>query len=124
MKIGAQVYVRGSLEAADCYCHAFDAAIRFFVKDEKGNYAHSELFVGDDFLMNVSEAPYDFEEHSTYPWRTTAFNVLLGSEAAVRKAFDMLSDGGTVIEPVGPCPWSECCATIIDKFGVLWWIAI
>ena len=21
-------------------------------------------------------------------------------------------------------PWSKCCATIIDKYGVCWWISI
>lgn len=24
--------------------------------------------------------------------------------------------------PIHELPWSKCCATIIDKFGVCWWI--
>lgn len=39
-------------------------------------------------------------------------------------AFQILSDGGVIIEPIGELPWSRCCATIIDKFGVCWWISI
>lgn len=27
-------------------------------------------------------------------------------------------------EPIHELPWSKCCATVIDKFGVCWWILI
>ena len=33
-------------------------------------------------------------------------------------------NGGVVIEPIHAVPWSKCCATVIDKFGVCWWISI
>lgn len=33
-------------------------------------------------------------------------------------------NGGVVLEPIGELPWSKCCATIIDKYGVCWWISI
>ena len=46
------------------------------------------------------------------------------NEAAVHNAFDVLSDGGVGLEPIGQLPWSSCCATVIDKFGVCWWISI
>ena len=53
------------------------------------------------------------------------FNVFeMGSEDAVRNAFRILSDGGVIIEPIHELPWSKCCATIIDKYGVCWWISI
>lgn len=54
-----------------------------------------------------------------------AFNVYeMGTEDAVRNAFDVLSEGGTIIEALGPCDWNPFCANVIDKFGVFWWIAI
>lgn len=40
------------------------------------------------------------------------------------KAFDVLSEGGVVVDPMGSLPWSECCATVIDRYGVCWWIGI
>lgn len=53
------------------------------------------------------------------------FNVFeMGSEEAVQRAFDVLSDGGVVLHPIGSLPWSSCCATVIDRYGVCWWIAI
>lgn len=42
----------------------------------------------------------------------------------VRRAFDVLRDGGVVIDAIHELPWSKCCATVIDKYGVCWWIAI
>lgn len=58
-------------------------------------------------------------------WETMTFNVFeMGSEAAVRHAFDVLREGGAVIDPIHALPWSSCCATVIDKYGVCWWISI
>lgn len=28
------------------------------------------------------------------------------------------------IDPIHALPWSSCCATVIDKYGVCWWISI
>lgn len=33
-------------------------------------------------------------------------------------------DGGVVIEAIHELPWNKYCATVIDKYGVCWWIAI
>jgi len=53
------------------------------------------------------------------------FNVFeMGSEESVCNALDFLSHGGVIIEPIHEVPWSKCCATVIDRFGVCWWIAI
>lgn len=126
MKIGPQVYVRGSLEAVAMYCDAFGAAISFQIKDEDEKaYAHCELSIDGQLFMAVSEAPEDCDVSHKSVWQTMAFNAYdMGSEAAVRHAYDVLRDGGTVIDPLGPCDWNPCCSNLIDKFGVFWWIAI
>lgn len=33
-------------------------------------------------------------------------------------------DGGAVIKAIHELPWSKCCATVTDKYGGCWWIAI
>ena len=48
----------------------------------------------------------------------------LESEEAVKNALEVLSDGGVVLEPIHELPWSSCNATVIDKYGVCWWIGI
>ncbi|MCL2698528.1 MAG: hypothetical protein FWE74_10680 [Oscillospiraceae bacterium] len=127
MKIDSQAYVKGSVEAIAMYCRAFGATIdeEYAFKAPDGSYIHCELKVDGKHFLSVSEAGDNCEKETVYQWRTMAFNVYdLGSEEAVRNAFAILSEGGTVIDEVGPCDWNECCANVIDKFGVFWWIAI
>ena len=125
MKIGPQVYVRNSVEAAQNYCKAFGAEISFQITDTNGMYAHCELSVDDKLFLALSEAPQNCEQVTSCCWRTMAFNVYdLGTEEAVRNAFEILAEGGTVIDPVGSCDWSKCCANVIDKYGVFWWLAV
>lgn len=58
-------------------------------------------------------------------WETMTFNVFeMGTEESVQRAFDVLRDGGVVIEAIHELPWSKYCATVIAKYGVCWWIAI
>ena len=128
MKIGSQVYVKNSIEAVEMYCRAFGVEITFQVKNEQNTaYAHCELSVDGQLFLAVSEAtnPCDIDVISKDKWQTMTFNVFeMGSEDAVHKAFDFLSDGGTILNPIKEVPWCKCCATVIDKFGVCWWIAV
>ena len=58
-------------------------------------------------------------------WETMTFNVFeMGTEERVYHAFDVLRDGGVVIDAIHELPWSKCCATVIDRYGVCWWISI
>ena len=126
MKISPQVYVRGSIEAAEMYCKAFGAEISFQIKDSENKaYQHCELSVNGNLFMAISEAPDICDVSKKSIWQTMAFNVYeMGSEEAVRNAYDVLREGGTVIDPLGPCDWNPLCSNLIDKFGVFWWIAI
>ena len=57
--------------------------------------------------------------------QTMTFNAFeLGSTDAVDNAFNVLSEGGIVVDEIHELPWSKYCATVIDKYGVCWWIAI
>lgn len=128
MKNYAQVYVKNSLAAAETYCKAFGAEITFqIMNDDKSAYAHCELSVNGEEFLALSEAsnPCDINMVHKMKWETMTFNVFeMGSEESVNKAFNVLSNGGVIIHPIGELPWSKCCATVIDKFGVCWWIAI
>ena len=128
MKNYNQVYVRNSFEAAAMYCDAFGAEItREFRNAENTAYEHCELSVNGEGFLALAEAanPCDISLVHQYKWETMTFNVFeMGSEAAVAHAFDVLSRGGVVLEQIHALPWSPCCATIIDRFGVCWWISI
>ena len=128
MKNYTQVYVKISLEAAEFYCKAFGAEItRAFPNADGTAYEHCELSVNGEGFLALAEAanPCDVEFLHKMKWETMTFNVFeMGSEAAVRHAFDVLREGGAVIDPIHALPWSSCCATVIDKYGVCWWISI
>ncbi|WP_197545358.1 VOC family protein [Paenibacillus riograndensis] len=126
LKISTQVYVKGSIEAADFYCSAFGLEKSLEIKNEaKNEYMHCELTLDGKLFMAVSEAPKNCDTGEKKSWQTMAFNVSdIGSEEAVRRAFDVLSNGGKVIDSLGPCDWNRYCANLIDKYGVFWWIAI
>ncbi|MGN1368507.1 MAG: hypothetical protein ACI4WX_06550, partial [Aristaeellaceae bacterium] len=81
---------------------------------------------GEGFLaLAEAKNPCDIQIVHKNKWETMTFNVFeMGTEEAVHHAFQVLSDDGVVIEPIHELPWSKCCATIIDKFGVCWWISI
>lgn len=128
MKNYTQVYVKNSIEAAETYCKAFGAEITLEMKNADGTeYEHCELSVDGEGFLAVAEAknPCDVEFIHKMKWETMTFNVFeMGTEERVRCAFDVLSDGGAVLDEIHELPWSKCCATVIDKYGVCWWIAI
>ena len=128
MKNYTQVYVKNSFEAAEIYCKAFGAEItRAFINKNNTAYEHCELSVNGEGFLALAEAsnPCDIDIVHKNKWETMTFNVFeMGTEEAVYNAFEVLSDGGVIIEPIHELPWSSCCATVIDKFGVCWWISI
>ena len=128
MKCYPQVYVMNSFEAAKTYCKAFGAEITVEMKNSSGTaYEHSVLTVNGENILALAEAktPYDVEAIHSMRLETMTFNAFeLGTVEAVKNAFDVLSDGGVVIEEMHEYPWSACGATVIDKYGVCWWIAI
>ncbi len=128
MKNYTQVYVKNSIEAAETYCKAFGAEITLEMKNADGTeYEHCELSVDGEGFLALAEAknPCDVEFIHKMKWETMTFNVFeMGTEERVRRAFDVLSDGGAVLDEIHELPWSKCCATVIDKYGVCWWIAI
>lgn len=128
MKNYNQVYVKNSFEAAKMYCAAFGAEItRTFLSDDGKSYAHCELSVDGEGFLALAEAknPCDVETVHANKWETMTFNVFeMGTKEKVDRAFSVLSEGGVVIEAIHELAWSAYCATVIDKYGVCWWISI
>ena len=128
MKNYTQVYVKNSVEAAQHYCNAFGAEITAeYWNPAHTEYEHCELSVNGEGFLALSEAqnPCDVELVHQLKWETMTFNCFeMGSEEVVRHTFEVLSDGGVVLQPLGALPWNAFNATVIDKYGVCWWIAI
>ncbi len=128
MKCYPQVYVMNSFEAAKTYCKAFGAEITVEIKNSSETaYEHCVLSVNGEGILALAEAkkPYDVGYIQNMRLETMTFNAFeLGTVDAVKNAFDILSNGGVIIEEIHEYPWSSCGATVIDKYGVCWWISI
>ena len=128
MKNYTQVYVKNSVEAAETYCKAFGAQItREFWNEDKTAYVHCELSVDGEGFLALAEAKrsYDAKVIHEMKWETMTFNVFeMGSEEKVFHALEVLREGGVVLEEIQELPWSRCNATVMDKYGVCWWVSV
>lgn len=121
MKIGPQVYLKGSAEAVELYQEAFGATLEYNVKNADGSYFHAELFVDGEFFLAVSETD-NGSSAGIIP--LMQFGVEFEDETGVVNAFEVLKTGANITLPLGKLPWSDLCASLVDKFGVNWYLTI
>ncbi|QWT20165.1 VOC family protein [Bacillus sp. NP157] len=69
-----------------------------------------------------------YDVQAALPWNAgeNAFFVSLrcDSEAEAFVLWDALGEGGTVLEPMGPAPWSPQYGKLQDRFGVVWLVDV
>lgn len=115
-----QIYVKGSVEAVKLYKEAFNAEILGLYPDDNGGYMHSELNAYGQILA-VSELNEDMVLGNTMQF---CFHFGAGGEKHVRQAYDILKEGAIIKNSIGPCGYSSCMFSLIDKFGVYWCIFV
>ena len=130
MQLGCQIYVKGSVEAVAFYQNAFNLTIGMNFFDENGRYAHASLMSGENEVLAIAEDINNSNSHEIKDGKlpVMTFNCYgLGTDEAVQHAYNVLSEGAVRNEnPNGPAPvpWSALCFTVVDKYGVHWWVAI
>ena len=80
---------------------------------------HASLRIGDTTLMasdGMSAAKVGFVGVS--------LSISLTDEAAARRIFDALADGGEIRMPLGKTFWSPCYGMVMDRFGVGWMLNV
>jgi len=117
VQIGHTIYVLNSAHAVSLYQEAFGLELGYHVKNADGSFFHSELCEKGREILSVVQTQ---EEHPTN--NLVCLGMTLKNEQAVRRAFFLLSQDGDVKRPLGSLPWSPCCAEVIDRFGVWWYI--
>lgn len=115
-----QAYVKDSRRAVALYQRAFDAKLLDSYLDPDGSYYHSELDVYGQVLA-VSEAAGEVTPGESMQF---CLHFEEGEEDRVRRAYDALKDGGTVLFPLGSCDYSPLMADLVDPFGVRWCVFI
>jgi uncharacterized glyoxalase superfamily protein PhnB len=121
MRVATQAYLKNSVEAVAFYQKAFGATLGYNERNPDNTFMHAELNVKDQPVLWLSESTA-----AAAPGNTMQFCVMFGSEnvEAVKHAYQVLSEEGQILYPLGPSPWSECMADIIDKFGIHWYISV
>ena len=111
-----QVYVKRSVEAVNIYQKAFNAENLGLYPDDNGGYMHSELKAYGQILA-VSEGTDNLVIGNSMQF---CFHFGEGGEEHVKKAYEVLKHGATIHVPIGPCDYSPCMFSLVDKFGVFW----
>ena len=130
MKLGATVYIHNTIEAVPVYLEAFGLTLGYNEKFPDGSYMHAALNKDGEEIFCVSESRNDAYVEmmlrsslkENRPVMSYGLNFQSGDE--VKKAFAILKQGGTVMMPVGTLPWSACCAEVVDKYGVYWYLTV
>ena len=84
-------------------------------EDRLDRIMHAWIDIGDQGLMG--QDMQDFSGRKGYGVTIVADSVDEG-----RGIFEKLSDGGSVMIPFGPQPWSQGFGVTTDRFGVSWMV--
>lgn len=128
MQLGMTLYIQNTVEAVEFYKKAFGLTLGYNEKFPDGTYMHAELQKDRNTVFAVSENQNDelvnvmhkLAKKEISP--TTSCGINFDTEDDIKRAYDMLSEEGTVRRPLEPLPWSVCSADVLDKYGVYWYI--
>ncbi len=79
---------------------------------------HSLIKIGGSAIM----ASDGCDESETFGGFSLSINA--PNEAAARKYFDALREGGEITMPLGETFWSPCFGMLKDKFGLGWMVGV
>ena len=117
VEVGHTIYVKNSAEAVLLYQKTFGLELGYHVKNSDGSYYHSELYSDGHPVLCVAESKEAASENNI-----VCLGLTLESEQAVRRAYELLCSDGRVKLELTSLPWSPCCAEVVDRFGVWWYI--
>jgi PhnB protein len=80
---------------------------------------HVALPIGDGNILMGTDALESMNQRLTVG-DNFSISVTTDNEAGLRKQFDSLAAGGTVIMPLGTESWSALFGIVKDKYGVQW----
>jgi PhnB protein len=118
MGLGIGVYVKNSVDAVELYQQVFGLELGYHVKNPDGSFYHSELLRNGENFLSVVEASRDHADESL-----VQLGYEFDSAEEVKQAYDLLKEGGKIDMPIGELPWSPCAASVVDRFGIWWYLS-
>jgi uncharacterized glyoxalase superfamily protein PhnB len=130
MKLATTLYIKNTIEAVAFYTEAFGLSLGYHEEFPNGTFMHASLLRDGQEIFAVSESRNDtFVDlmltsslEGSRP--TMSYGINFESEAEVKKAYEVLAKEGKVLLELGSLPWSSCCAEVVDKYGVYWYISV
>ena len=108
-------------EAIDLYKEAFDLKIDWQGKDEKTNLVfHTEAHIGEQ-RIRLSDGGKEREKIQV---DSLFLAVVFDTVAEVEKVFDILKEGGTIIQSPHKSDFATCMSELKDKFGFKWFLMV
>jgi uncharacterized glyoxalase superfamily protein PhnB len=124
MRLGATLYVHGSVEAVAFYREVFGLDLGYHEWHPDGSFLHAALTRDGAEVFAVSESG-DLgitDAMRSAKWPTMSYGINFDSADETRRAYALLAEGGHVLRPLGPLPWNPCSADVVDKYGVYWYV--
>lgn len=90
-------------------------------KEEYKNYVyHAQLKIGNQIIMIADDC--DNAAGNNMPGQPFLIDLVVtfDSDEALKAAYNILSEGGTVTEPLSSPTFCSLCVSLIDKFGGRW----
>lgn len=81
---------------------------------------HASFRIGDSVVMASDGCTSDAGPH----FRGFSLSITAPDEAAARRMFDALGDGGRITMPLGKTFWSPCFGMLSDRYGIDWMIGV
>lgn len=116
--LATHIYFNGQCkQAIELYQQAFNATVETLIEDENNaRVIHAELIIHDQVLILNDFGNNDGVSISGGYQLCVQFD----DEAALVKAYDILKNGSTTIEPLQAADYSSCIVRFIDQFGTRW----
>ena len=117
-------------EAMALYEKAFGATTKFIMRysdadkrdwdrpltnDQKKMVYHAQMLIGTQRIMFADIIEFDLSK-GTSLFLTITFE----DAASVKRAYEVLKEGSTIIYPMVSTTFSSCFVSLIDKFGIRW----
>lgn len=108
-------------EAIELYKKAFDLEVDWQGKDEETNRIyHTEARIGDQ-RIRLSDGGAEREEIQA---DSLFLAVVFDTVADVERVFNILKEGGTIIEAPHKPEFVTCMSALKDKFGFKWFLMV
>lgn len=88
---------------------------------EENKIMHSMLETENGMILMAADVPNSMD---IQPGTNISITLSGDNEEELTRYYNMLSAGGTVVEPLAKAPWGDSFGMFVDKFGINWMVNI